>query len=131
MPQNGTPDATRHVLVYDGGCRVCSQIAGRLAAWDRGRRLELLSSQDPAVRVRFPTIPAGAFSESIQLIGPDGTRWQGAAAMERVIDLMPRGRWLTWLFDLPLARPLAERFYRWFARNRHRLGCGDHCTFNP
>lgn len=83
------------------------------------------------MRVRFPTIPAGAFSESIQLIGPDGTRWQGAAAMERVIDLMPRGRWLTWLFGLPLARPLAERFYRWFARNRHRLGCGDHCTFNP
>jgi len=26
-------------------------------------------------------------------------------------------------------RPLAERFYRWFARNRYRLGCGEHCQF--
>jgi predicted DCC family thiol-disulfide oxidoreductase YuxK len=24
-------------------------------------------------------------------------------------------------------RPLAEKFYRWFARNRYRLGCGEHC----
>ena len=26
---------------------------------------------------------------------------------------------------------LAERFYRWFARNRYRLGCGEHCQFRP
>ena len=25
------------------------------------------------------------------------------------------------------ARPLADRFYKWFARNRYKLGCGDHC----
>ena len=30
-----------------------------------------------------------------------------------------------------LARPLAERFYRWFARNRYKFGCGEHCQFRP
>jgi predicted DCC family thiol-disulfide oxidoreductase YuxK len=115
----------RDVLIYDGQCRICSGTARRIKAWDRLARLEILPSQDPTVSERFPTIPARAFSESIQVIAPDGSRWQGAAAVERVIDLLPGGRWLTWVFDLPGTRPAAERWYRWFARNRHRLGCGD------
>lgn len=126
MPAIPAP-ADRYVLIYDGQCRICSRTARRLEAWDRLARLEILPSQDPTVSRRFPAIPARAFSESIQLVGPDGSRWQGAAALERVIDLMPRGRWITWMFDLPWARPVAERLYRWFARNRHRLGCGEHC----
>jgi predicted DCC family thiol-disulfide oxidoreductase YuxK len=28
-------------------------------------------------------------------------------------------------------RALADRFYRWFARNRYRLGCGSHCQSRP
>jgi predicted DCC family thiol-disulfide oxidoreductase YuxK len=24
-----------------------------------------------------------------------------------------------------------DRFYRWFARNRYRLGCGEHCAVRP
>ena len=26
-------------------------------------------------------------------------------------------------------RTVADRFYKWFARNRYRLGCGEHCQF--
>lgn len=129
---SGRPDPAptpqfRHVLVYDGECGVCDRIARRLRAWDRHGRLEIVASEQSEVPGRFPWIPTAAFGDSIQLIAPDGTTWQGAAAMERVIDLMPKGRLLTWVFSLPLARPVAERIYRWFARNRHRLGCGDHC----
>ena len=51
--------------------------------------------------------------------------------LEQVIDLMPKGRLVTWIFSIPFVRPLAERFYRWFARNRYRLGCGAHCQFRP
>jgi len=25
-------------------------------------------------------------------------------------------------------RPLADGFYRWFARNRYKLGCSEHCA---
>ena len=28
-------------------------------------------------------------------------------------------------------RVIADRFYRWFARNRYRLGCGAHCQSRP
>ena len=120
-----------YVLVYDGNCNVCGKLVRMLQRWDRDGALEIVPSQAPGVRARFPWIPARAYTESVQLVGPNGHTWQGAAAVERVIDLMPKGRLVTWIFSIPFARPLAERFYRWFARNRYRLGCGEHCQFRP
>jgi predicted DCC family thiol-disulfide oxidoreductase YuxK len=58
----------------------------------------------------------------------DGRTWQAAAALEELLNVLPKGRLLSLLFKIPFARPLADRFYRWFARNRYRMGCGDHCA---
>lgn len=114
-------------MVYDGNCTVCGRIMKVFQRWDRHGQIEIVPSQDASVPDRFPWIPAAAYRESIQLIGPDRTTLQGAAAMERAIDLMPKGLLVTWIFSIPFARPIAERGYRWFARNRYHLGCGDHC----
>ena len=119
------------VLVYDGNCKVCGKLVRMIQRWDRDAVLEIVPSQAPGVQARFPWIPARAYTESVQLVGPHGRTWQGAAAVEQVIDLMPKGRLVTWVFSIPFVRPLAERFYRWFARNRYRLGCGEHCQFRP
>ena len=127
-----TGTGREYVLVYDGNCNVCGKLVRVLQRWDRdSRRLEIVPSQAPGVHARFPWIPARAYTESVQLVGPHGRTWQGAAAVEQVIDLMPKGRLVTWIFSIPFVRPLAERFYRWFARNRYRLGCGAHCQFRP
>ncbi len=83
------------------------------------------------MRERFPWIPETAYAESLQLVGPGGQTWQGAGAVERIIDVLPRGGLVSWVFRLPRARPVAERLYRAFARNRYRLGCGDHCAYRP
>ena len=56
---------------------------------------------------------------------------QGAAAIEKLLDVLPRGGWIAWVFDIPFVRKLADRLYRWVARNRYRLGCGDHCQSRP
>lgn len=117
------------VVIYDGNCKVCGRIVRVLERWDRRRELEIVPSQVPGIRARYPWIPARAYTESVQLVGPGGRTWQGAAAVERILDLLPKGRLLTWVFSIPFVRPLAERFYRWFARNRYRLGCGEHCQF--
>lgn len=122
---------TRYTVVYDGHCRICTRIAGLLQRWDRDGVLEVVPSQADGVRARFPWISAQAYADSLQVVEADGTTWQGALAVERVLDALPRGLFLSWLFRIPLVRPLAERFYRWFARNRYRLGCGDHCTYHP
>lgn len=125
------PTGRPYVLIYDGQCKVCQRLARRLQRWDRDKVLEIVPSQAPGIRARFPWIPSRAYAESIQLVGPGGRTWQAAAAVERILDLMPHGRLVTWIFSIPFARRLAERLYRWFARNRYRLGCGEHCQFRP
>jgi predicted DCC family thiol-disulfide oxidoreductase YuxK len=102
-----------------------------LRDWDAGRQLEVVSSQQPGVTARFPWIPPRAYAEALQLIAADGTTWQGAAAIEQLLTVLPRGRLISWVFRIPFVRTLADRFYRWFARNRYRLGCGAHCQSRP
>jgi predicted DCC family thiol-disulfide oxidoreductase YuxK len=128
-----TPDPQRasHTVVFDGHCNVCTKMSRALGKWDRDRRLEIIPSQTPGLDTRFPWISAEDYRESLQLVGQGGQTWQGAAAVEEILSLLPRGALVTWVFSLPFARQIAERLYRWFARNRYRLGCGDHCAYQP
>ena len=125
------PVGCPYTVVYDGACKVCQRLVRRLNTWDRERRFQTVASQSPGVYARFPWIPVQAYRESVQLIGPRGETWQGAAAIEKTLDLLPRGRLLSWIFKIPFVRPLADRFYRWFARNRYKFGCGEHCRYRP
>jgi predicted DCC family thiol-disulfide oxidoreductase YuxK len=120
-----------YTVVYDGYCTVCGRIVEVLRRWDREGVLNIVPSQLGEVRARFPWIPARAYQESVQLVGPHGRTWQGAAALERILLVLPHGGWLAWIFKIPGVRRLAERFYVWFARNRYRLGCGEHCQLRP
>lgn len=117
-----------YALVYDGDCRFCARSADLIASWDRGGVVELLPFQRGGVAERFPWIPPGAYREAMQLVGPGGETWAGAAAVERLVRILPGGRPLGCLFALPFARPVADFGYRLVARNRFRLGCGDHCA---
>jgi len=127
-----TPPVRPYAVIYDGTCAACGQFVRALARWDRHEMLEIIPSQAVGIFARFPWIPARAFTESVQVVRTgDGKTWQGAAALEAIIAAMPRGRWIAWVFRIPFVRPLAEGFYRWFARNRYRLGCGEHCQSRP
>lgn len=117
-----------YTIVYDGFCNVCKRLVGVLERWDKDQTLEVIPSQKAGVGARFPWIPARAYTESVQVIrASDGKTWQGAAALEQILDILPKGKFLSWVFSIPFMRPLAEKFYRWFARNRYHLGCGAHC----
>ena len=120
-----------YTIVYDGTCRICTRLALLLRRWDRNGLLEVVPSQTPGVTARFPWIPARAYAEALQLIGPGGRTWQGAVAVEQLLDILPRGKRIAWIFRIPFVRVLADRFYKWFARNRYRLGCGEHCQSRP
>lgn len=120
-----------YTVVFDGDCKVCTRLARVLRAWDTRHAIEVVSSQQPGVMARFPWIPARAYVEALQMVAADGTTWQGAAAIEQLLDVLPRGRLISWVFRIPFVRTIADRFYRWFARNRYRLGCGDHCQSRP
>jgi predicted DCC family thiol-disulfide oxidoreductase YuxK len=119
-----------YTVVFDGTCKVCTRLSNVLRKWDRGQ-LEVVASQSPGVMARFPWIPARAYSDALQLIGPGGMTWQGSAAVEQLLNILPRGRLIAWVFNIPFVRTIADRFYRWFARNRYQLGCGTHCQSRP
>lgn len=120
-----------YTCVYDGDCKVCTRLARRLQEWDRRREIEVVPSSVPGVMARFPWIPARAYAEALQLVGPGGETWQGASAIEQLLNILPRGRLVAWVFHIPFVRGIADRLYRWFARNRYRLGCGEHCQSRP
>lgn len=120
-----------YTCVYDGDCRVCTRLANALKKWDRQHVIEVVPSQATGVMARFPWIPARAYAEALQLVGPHGETWQGAAAIEKLLDILPKGKLIGWIFKIPYIRALADRFYRWFARNRYKLGCGEHCQSRP
>ncbi|GAC1478347.1 MAG: hypothetical protein NVS1B4_22010 [Gemmatimonadaceae bacterium] len=124
-------DSPVYTVIYDGECRLCVPLANALRRWDRIGLLEVIPSQQEGVLARFPWIPAPAYADSLQLVAPDGQTVQGAAAIERLLDLLPRGGWISWVFAIPLVRRFADRIYRWVARNRYRLGCGSHCQIRP
>jgi predicted DCC family thiol-disulfide oxidoreductase YuxK len=116
-----------YTVVYDGRCNVCSRIVTVLERRDTDNRLEIVSSAEPQVADRFPWIPPAAYAESLQVIRTaDNRTWQGAAAVEQLLDVLPKGRFISWIFSIPFGRPLAEKLYRAFARNRYRLGCRLH-----
>jgi predicted DCC family thiol-disulfide oxidoreductase YuxK len=129
QPSNGL--GRPYTLVFDGACRMCTRLSDVLRRWDSRREIEVTPFQSPGVMARFPWIPARAYTQAIQLVGPGGETWQGAAAIEQLLTILPRGRWIAWIFRLPFVRTLADRIYRWVARNRYRLGCGDHCQSRP
>ena len=115
----------RYTLVYDGDCAACTRFVRMVERWDRGQAIATVPSQRENLSRRFPWISAAQYREAVQLIGPGGETWAGAAAVERLLDVVPRGWVFRWLFRLPFAGRAADRCYRWFARNRYRLGCGS------
>jgi predicted DCC family thiol-disulfide oxidoreductase YuxK len=120
-----------YTVVYDGTCRVCTRLVGVLRRWDRSRMLELIPYQNTTVLDRFPWIPPEAYAEALQLVGPGGRTVQGADAVESLLRILPGGGALGWVFRIPGFGALFGRFYRWFAHNRYRFGCGEHCQSRP
>jgi predicted DCC family thiol-disulfide oxidoreductase YuxK len=115
-------------VVYDGQCKVCSRLVGLLRKWDTRGEIETVPFQNTTVLDRFPWIPARAYAEAMQLIGPGGQTWQGGGAIEQLLKSLPYGALLGWVFRIPFFGTLFNRFYRWFARNRYKFGCGEHCA---
>lgn len=119
--------APEYTVIYDGSCSVCSRIAGVLERRDKQNQLEIVASGARGVTNRFPWISPAEYQKSLQVVRQaDNRTWQGAAAVEQVLDVLPKGRFITWIFSIPFARPIAERLYRSFAKNRYRLGCRLH-----
>jgi predicted DCC family thiol-disulfide oxidoreductase YuxK len=116
-----------YALIHDGGCAVCGRLVRLVERWDRRALIETIPSGRPDLAARFPWLTAAECDRAMQLVGPGGETWSGGAAVERLLKLLPHGWLAGWIFRLPMGGRAAERVYRWFARNRYRFGCSEHC----
>jgi predicted DCC family thiol-disulfide oxidoreductase YuxK len=110
--------------LYDGGCPLCRREARLLRRLDRGRGRLIL--KDIAAKGFDPGTYGRSMSElmaEIHGVLPDGRLVKGMEVFRRAYAAVG----LPWLLaptGWPIIRGLADRAYRWFARNRLRLTGG-------
>ena len=127
------PKSEFRVLI-DGACPLCRSEAAVLRRLDRGRgrlRLEDIAAPD------FDPVRVGRSMDqlmgTIHGVTADGTIVTGMEVFRRAYAAVGLG-WLLAPTAWPGLRPVFDRAYRWFARNRMRLtgrrddACpGDRC----
>jgi predicted DCC family thiol-disulfide oxidoreductase YuxK len=126
----GTGVSATTTVIYDGECELCRRSMDVLRKLDEDGALELVESQTPGLRERFPWITPEAYARAVQVVEPGGHTTEGAEAVERLCAIIPAGRRVGWLYKIPFARPIGNRIYAWISRSRPTLplDCGEHCS---
>lgn len=126
---------TRHTVLFDDGCSLCT-FQMKLLTWlDWLGVLALVPLSDPRAREIAPALTTEELLEAIHCVTPRGRIYRGARAIRfagmRLPLLVPVALFL-WL---PGMIQLAEIAYRTVARNRLVLsrvfGCKDACALLP
>jgi predicted DCC family thiol-disulfide oxidoreductase YuxK len=105
-------------VLYDGDCRLCTDMARRFHHLLAGRHLELLPLQTPWVKAQLG-LPNEQLLAEMRLLRPDGKYFGGADAVLEI------GKYFWWAWPLrligriPVIKKLLRAGYRWAARNRN------------
>ena len=120
MPEDSLVTAEAPLVIYDGRCGFCRIW---IDYWKvlTGGRVAYAPSQE--VGSLYPQIPAENFSESVQLVLPDGAVVSGARAVFTTLSYAPGAAWvartLLWTYlHIPAFALLTEAAYRLIARHR-------------
>jgi predicted DCC family thiol-disulfide oxidoreductase YuxK len=96
--------AAKLLLLYDGECRFCVAGSTRLAAM-----------------ARHPHAPQNPDASTLRLVSPDGHVAEGAEAVALALGTRPLWRLVTWVYWLPVVRPMTDAVYRVIARHRFKI----------
>lgn len=113
--------ASRPLVIYDGGCRICTGSLTWLQRLDRDHLFEARPLQDERIYAEYPGLTRAACEEAIHVLLPDGRIFRGAEAIREIALRLPLTRPLGRLMGLSVLRPLSRRLYGWIARHRQRL----------
>lgn len=112
------------VLIYDGQCRLCMTVKGRLEKQGTevsGAPVRMIAYQsEEAKRLLGPSYSPGP-PEVALLVGPDGDTSRGLDAFLPFLKHFKGGETLRRVISYPCTRRLALFLYRVLARNRYRL----------
>lgn len=108
-------------LLYDGECPLCVREASMLRRMDNGRgRLGLVDIAAPGFEAERYGLTFEGVMGAIHGILPDGGVVTGMEVFRRAYRAVGRG-WVVGWTAWPIARPVMDACYRWFAANRLRI----------
>lgn len=120
-------------ILIDGECPLCRREGEFMRRLDGGRgRLRFVDITAPGFDAAAYGTTHDAAMGTIHALTPDGGVVTGMEVFRRAYAAVGWG-WLVAPTGWPLVRPVVDRMYRWFARNRLRLtgrraeGCGERC----
>jgi predicted DCC family thiol-disulfide oxidoreductase YuxK len=106
------------VLVYDGDCEFCSRLARWVERRDKNHRVAVRPSQDQRLIERLGLTGADV-GRAAWAIEPGGRRFEGAAAINRVLRELGGGwSYAASLYGVSPMRWLEDAYYRRVARRR-------------
>ena len=106
----------RPVLIFDGDCSFCR---AWLDYWKRISNDAILYAPYQEIGDRFPHIPHREFARAVQVVMPNGDRFEGAHAVFKLLAVVPGKSVLLWFYKrVPGFAPVAEAVYRLIARHR-------------
>jgi lipase maturation factor 1 len=106
----------RPVLIFDGDCSFCR---AWLDYWKRISNDAILFAPYQEIGDRFPHIPRQEFARAVQVVMPNGDRFEGAHAVFKLLAVVRGKSVLLWFYKrVPGFAPVAEAVYRLIARHR-------------
>ena len=115
-----TEKAPRAALYFDGACPICKReiaLVRRLT-----RQVDFIDVHGLPDRDLPPNTNRAGLLLDLHFQHPDGQMDRGLEANVALWQATPLG-WLWRLLELPLVRPMAQRFYRrWADRRYQRMG---------
>jgi predicted DCC family thiol-disulfide oxidoreductase YuxK len=113
------------LLLYDGNCGFCRKWVGR---WKALTGDQVLYEPYQEAASRFPEIEPQCFTQSLQLIQPNGEVLQGAEGVFKSLECVFYLRPLNWSYGhVPGFAAFAEWLYRKVAENRNRVWMNKRC----
>ena len=115
-----TKKSPQLTIFYDGGCPLCAIEMRHLQRLNRDGRLGFEDIMAADFNERFPALEWQALNDRIHAMQADGSMLTGLDVSYEAWRLVGPGslyapiRW-------PLVKPVADRFYLWFAKHRYRI----------
>ncbi|MDY6928864.1 MAG: DUF393 domain-containing protein [Pseudomonadota bacterium] len=117
MNTNTNPQLT---IFYDGGCPLCAIEMRHLKRLNEDNKLRFVDIMAADFAQRYPELDWQALNDRIHAMRVDGTMLIGLDVTYEAWRLVGKG-WLYAPLRWPLIKPLADRFYLWFAKHRYRI----------
>ncbi|MFN3233000.1 MAG: thiol-disulfide oxidoreductase DCC family protein [Alphaproteobacteria bacterium] len=108
----------KQTVYYDGACPLCSREIAFYRQRDGAESMEWIDASACDADALGPDLDRKAALGVMHVRGSDGELWRGAESFLAIWRELPGFRWLTWLLDNPIGRPLMDWGYKGFLRIR-------------